>query len=114
MKNLFWLFFLLPAISYGEASLTIGQNHNLMLGSGYSARLDIEQPWIGPLSLHPYGSVDRNEGFHDRLGGMDIDWAATPRLTFSMGTEYEKYELLAANDPTETCDVHTSVRIKLW
>jgi len=114
MKKLLLLLFFVPAIAHAEAFLTVGQNHNFMLGSGYSLRLDIEEPLIGPLSIHPYGSFDRNTGFHDRLGGLDLDWAINSRLTLSVGSEYDKYELIAADDPTETCDVHTAVRIKLW
>jgi len=115
MKGLLFLMLLVPATgNAAEVYLTLGQNHNFKLGGGYSQRLDIEQPISHSWSIHPYGSVDRNEGFHDRLGGLDLDWTVSPLVTFSLGAEYDKYELIAADDPTETHDIHTAVKIRLW
>lgn len=115
MKKLLLLLLFIPALGQtAEVYLTLGQNHNFNLGAGYSSRLDIEQPLSQSLNLHPYGSVDRNEGFHDRLGGLDLDYTISPLVTLSVGAEYDKYELIAADDPTETHDIHTSVKIRLW
>lgn len=112
MKKLF-LFILLPTLAHSEAWLTIGQNRNFVLGSGGSMNLDVSQPLYGPISLCPHGSVDANEGFRDRLGGLDISYTINPKMSILMGAQYEKYELLGA-PPTETHDVHTALRIKLW
>lgn len=115
MRKLLALMLLMPSVGLAsEAYLTVGRNHNFMLGGGYSAKLDIVQPLSRRLSACPYGSFDRNDGFHDRMGGMDLSYELSPRLTLSIGAEYEKYELLAADDPTESHDIHTAIKIKIW
>ena len=113
-RLLLFLVLLLPTLAYSEAWLTVGGNHNYMLGSGTSVNLNITQPLYGPLSLAPYGSFDTNGGFRDRSGGLDINYSLTSRVFFSVGEEYEKYELLSANDPTETHNTHVAVHFKLW
>lgn len=113
-KLLAFIILLIPTISYSEAWLTVGGNHNSTLGNGTSVNLNITQPLYGPLSLAPYGSFDTNKGFRDRSGGLNINYSYTPSVYFSVGAEYEKYELLSANDPTETHNTHVAVHFKLW
>ena len=95
------------------AYLTIGTNHNLMLGNGNSLGLDIEQPLTHSLSLNPSVSIDNNTGFRERFANVDLDLAVTPHLTLIMGAGYDKYTLTSV-EPTEDSNVHTAVKIKLW
>jgi hypothetical protein len=115
MKKLLLFLLLLasPVIAQSDAYLTVGQNYNFVLGDGGGTRLDITQSLWGPVSLLPHGSFDSNEGFRDRSGGLDVSYAVNPKVSVLMGAQYEKYELLGV-PPTETHDVHTAVRIKLW
>lgn len=97
-----------------SAFLTIGTNHNSILGNGTSVNLNIEHSLTQNISFLPSGSFDTNKGFRDRTGGLDISYRLNPRISVSIGAEYEKYELLAANDPTETHNIHSAVTFKLW
>jgi hypothetical protein len=56
-----------------SAYLTVGSNHNFMLGNGTSLGLEVEQPVADKLSLCPYVSVDNNEGFTDRNSGLNLE-----------------------------------------
>lgn len=97
-----------------SAFLTLGTNHNAILGNGTSVGLSISQSLIGPLSLNPYGFFDTNKGFRDRSGGLDISYKVNSIISVSIGANYEKYELLAADNPTETHNIHSAVTLKLW
>lgn len=112
-KLLLFVLLLMPTLAHSEAWLTIGQNHNFVLGDGGSVGLDISQSLCGPVSLLPHGTFDSNSGFRDRSGGLDVSYFINPKLSFIVGAQYEKYELLGVS-PTETHDIHTGIRIKLW
>ena len=95
------------------AYLTLGQNHGFKLGNGDSLGLEINQPLTSTLSLNPSATIDNNQGFKDRAANVDLAWSPVSRITFIMGTGYDKYTLLNT-DPTEDTNIHTAVRIKVW
>lgn len=111
LKILFLLLF--PVCAYSDGYLAINQDHNFVLGDGAGISLDIREPITGSWYYSPHFSFESVDGFGDKTSSMNIGYVFTPRLDVSVGATYEKYSLYGA-PPTETHDVHSTIRFKLW